>query len=69
MSTLREELEENVTVILEDFQGDLPRLAKTLVDEWYDGRNEWLDQLVKRAEGDIDLLKFLAEKYPDGDED
>lgn len=67
--TIREELEERVYRALTQHHGDKKELAELLVEDWYETRSEWVDKLVDRAQGDIELLTFLAEKYPDGDEE
>lgn len=67
--TIREDFVERLYRIMDNHEGPLMELAEKLTEEWYDSRSEWVDKLVDRAEGDIDLLSFIAEKYPDGDED
>jgi len=67
--TIREELVERIQRTIGYHHGTHLELAELLVEEWYDTRAEWVEKLVDRAEGDIDLLIFIAEKYPDGDED
>lgn len=68
--TVREELVQRIADIARYHHAIDPAiLAEKIVDEWYDSREEWVDKLISRSEGDIDLLSFLVEKYPDGDED
>lgn len=44
-------------------------LAEKIVEEWYESRAEWVDMLVTRSGGDLDMLTFLADRFPDGDEE
>ncbi len=67
--TIREDFVEHIYRIIENHEGPSMELAEKLADEWYDTRADWIDKLIDRSEGDIDLLSFLADKYPDGDED
>lgn len=67
--SIREEFVEHVYLILDRHEGPLLDLAEKLVDEWYDTRSEWVEKLIDRSQGDIELLSFMADKYPDGDED
>lgn len=67
--TIREELTEAVGRIL-NMSKSRPTedIAEELVEMWYESRTTWVEKLIERSEGDLDLLEFLVEKYPDGDE-
>lgn len=68
--TIKVELTERVVRLISYNSGKSSReIADEIVEEWYDSRAEWLDKLIQRAEGDVDFMAFLAEKYPDGDEE
>ncbi len=67
--TIREELTEAVGRIL-NMSKSRPTedIAEELVEMWYESRTAWVEKLIERSEVDLDLLEFLVEKYPDGDE-
>lgn len=68
--SVREELTQRIADLASRYHAvDPAELADKIVEEWYETRAEWVEKLVSRSSGDLDMISFLVDNYPDGDED